>query len=201
MTPGLLVAAFLGLLGTTPPPHSEVAVAPLYCLLDDGSVSAATITRVGDVQITAKHAICIGMEIDYFGPKGSDLVIIQSGSMPSSCSDAEPGEPVLYVGFPGTNRDGEPYDIQPRDPERDVGSVKKLDHPLIACAADLSYCVAVDGVTIGSSRRVRPGYSGGAVVSRVDGRLVGMIVAVASDGSVTYFTPISQICNALEEIS
>ena len=200
MTLGWLLAAFLGLWGTNPLPQTEVAVAPLYCFLSDDTISVATVTEVGDLRITAKHALCPGMEVDFLGPEGSDLAIIASGPPPASCKDAEIGEPLTYAGFPGTRKDGSHYGYVARPPELDKGVSALPNVGFSACSNDGTYCEAFDGVTVGSSGWVRPGYSGGAVVSQEDGRLVGIISAVSNDGRATYFIPISQICTALEQI-
>lgn len=200
MTLGWLVAAFFSLWGTNPLPQTEVAVAPLYCFLSDNTATVATVTKVGDLEITAKHALCPSSRPYYKGPEGSDIAVLQAGPKPASCADAKPGEPVTYAGFPGTRKDGTLYGYVARAPEVDQGFAVLPSVGFSACSADGTYCETFSDTAVGSSAWVRPGYSGGPVISQVDGRLVGIISAVTDDGSATYFIPISQICKALEEI-
>lgn len=200
MTLLLALAAFVGLWGTSPAAKPEVAVAPLYCFLSDTTVMSATATRVGDLELTAKHALCPSSKPAYVGPDSSDLAILKAGSSPPSCKDAEPGEAVAYTGYPAQQTNGTPWGMAVRPAEADTGKAAVAGLSFEACTEDQKVCSKLSGMSLGVSTRVRPGYSGGAVTSLEDGRLVGIISAVSSDGQFTYFVPISEICQALEEI-
>ncbi len=192
----VLAASFFGPASL---PNTDVRVAPYYCALPDGGLTIATVTIIDDLRITAKHALCSSERPDFVGPEGSDLAIIKSGPAPASCKDAAPGEPVVYAGYPGTTQDGKMYGYVARSPELDTGIALLSGVDVTSCGEPGQPCVAVRGLAVGVSTYIRPGYSGGPVLSAKDGRLVGIVSAVDDTGAATYFIPVSEICSALEE--
>lgn len=200
MTLLLALAAFVGLWGTSPAEKPEVAVAPLFCFLSETTVMSATVTRVGNLELTAKHALCPSSKPAYVGPNSSDLAILKPGPAPASCKDAKPGEAIAYTGYPATQTNGTPWGLSVRPAEKDRGQAAVSGLSFEACTEDQKVCSKLTGMSLGTSTQVRPGYSGGAVTSLEDGRLVGIVSAVSADGQFTYFVPISEICKALEEI-
>lgn len=156
----------------------------------------ATVTRVGSAYVTAKHfsdsEACLlgGLKVTLRDPV-DDLAVIAPGD-PGICKDAEVGESVIYLGYPGTTKNGDPLTIDTVGMETDVGLVTHKN--LTGRAGD----VPLPGIDVASSRWVRPGYSGGAVVSARDGRIVGIINAITGEGQ-TLFTPITRVCRLIKE--
>jgi hypothetical protein len=120
-----------------------------------------------------------------------DIVVVTPGD-PGICKDAELGESIVYLGYPGTAKNGDSLDMETIGMETDVGLVL---HKNLEGSAEGT---ALPGIDVASSRWVRPGYSGGAVVSARDGRIVGIINAVTGEGH-TLFTPISRVCRLITE--
>lgn len=156
----------------------------------------ATVTRVGSAYVTAKHfsdsEACRlgGLSVDLRDPV-DDLAVISPGD-PGICKDAEVGESVVYLGYPGTAKDGTALTIDAVGMETDVGLVTHKNLTGRAGGTTLP------GIDVASSRWVRPGYSGGAVVSARDGRIVGIINAITGEGA-TLFTPITRVCRLIKE--
>lgn len=170
-----------------------------------GSRSFGTLTVVGETELTAKHVatLCPALQIDYISDLTSDYAIVRAAPLPS-CKDAEVGEEVIYEGYPGTTPGGYGYlQGQPFPKESDAGTVKRVGIPILAFSSSRTSFGwnTVDGITEATMTRVRPGYSGGAVMSAKDGRLVGIINAVNRRDNLAYFTPVSTICSKIEEIT
>lgn len=169
------------------------------------SRSVGTLTVVGDAEITARHVavLCPALSVEYLPPASQDYAIVRAAPLPS-CRDAEVGERVIYQGFPATGpsvvlrKRGEP---PPQ--ETDKGVVKAVNVPVIAFGASVRglEIQMVTGTTRATMTRVRPGYSGGAVMSAKDGRFVGIISSVNPSENLAYFTPVSTICSKIKEIT
>ena len=165
------------------------------CQAGDATM-VATVTRVGSAYVTAKHfsdseACSLGGLAVALRDPVDDLAVLQPG-YPGICKDAEVGESVIYLGYPGTAKNGDTLTIGTVRMETDVGLVTHKN--LTGRAGD----IALPGIDLGSSRWVRPGYSGGAVVSARDGRIVGIINAITGEGQ-TLFTPITRVCRLIKE--
>lgn len=173
-----------------------VAVDKLDCAVGNGSQ-----TYVGDVRLTAKHVS------DICGPTGYDfpdldLTIIDpgSGELPS-CRRPRDGELVEFYGFPGTKPNGDRIvNSKARPLEADDGSILDADISLSVFKGPNKWVTYRDGVT-SSSEKVRPGYSGGAVVSAETGEFLGIISAAMTDGSLAFFVSAEEICEALKEVT
>lgn len=186
------------------PPETPVTVSLLKCT-KFGMQSVGTLTTVGATQLTARHVadLCPDLVYDVSPKPLRDYTIVKTAPLPS-CKDARVGEEVFFMGFPGTDQQGRRY-IDPSDVrlEIDSGTVRETDRIIFAINMDPGNFgfKQVDGVTEATMTRVRPGYSGGAVVSAEDGRLVGIINAIKHEESLVYFTPVSTICSKIEEIT
>lgn len=161
-----------------------------------GFTTVATIAKIGDAYVTAKHfansSECrtAGLPVDLHDPI-DDISVIQAGD-PGLCRDAVVGESVVYLGYPGSLKDGTIPPLSGIVLEYDTGLVAEKD-------ADIPMPgTLLRKVDIATSRWVRPGYSGGPVVSARDGRIVGIINGISQEGH-TYFTPISRVCRLIEE--
>jgi hypothetical protein len=164
--------------------------------------SAATATKVGSAIVTAKHVVAAcGGNLDYAwsSDDGDDIAIIQYGD-PGECIDAYPGEHLVFLGYPGTDV----YGLSIKEDEdlileSDVGITENSNISVSATSSTFPYVNYIKGLTVAQATRVRPGYSGGPVMSAEDGRIVGIANAADRDGSAMYFTPISTVCKMIRK--
>lgn len=174
----------------------DPGIASLGACVYGPAASIATATRIGDAVVTAKHWArannCLKAELPQVLSDPSDDITVLSVGEPGICKDAVDGESIVYLGYPGTSKAGLPLNLEELALETDVGLVKAK---AVDATADGEPLLDVDA---GSSRWVRPGYSGGPVVSARDGRIVGIINAINGEG-MTFFTPISRVCRLIEE--
>lgn len=183
--------------------YAAARAASSRVLCDSSSeVTIGTATRVGDAVVTAKHVIeaCRGRLIPvYQSAAQTDFAILTLGQ-PGVCRDAEPGEGVVFAGYPGTRRiGGERLDAANRRLETDTGVVDRKDVTVASLGGSPISLRRIVGLTASTSTAVRGGYSGGPVVSAVDGRVVGITNAAATDSTLAYFTPITLICDQIRK--
>lgn len=191
-----LAIALTAACATAPGPKSPVEVSRLACETPSGASYGSSV-QVGRVSLTALHVVSRCPSVVPEATFG-DLAILSGGTL-SSCEDVKAGESVILRGFPASSPRGKfyrsPADIRP---EFDTGSVVKTNVALLA-RDDAAGLVRIEGLTAATSSLVRKGYSGGAVVSAADGRLVGIINAKGSNDPIAYFTPVSAICRHLRK--
>lgn len=158
-----------------------------------------TVSNVGNARVTAAHVVglCDPNPWDRVS-KELDLAVLTDGD-PGECRNAELGEPLIYAGYPGTSRSGFPFEtIMDLRVEQDTGTllIEAEDVPIIDVRS--KSIVIMKGMSRGSSTKTRGGYSGGTVMSAVDGRTVGIIVASGGKGKATWFRPIETVCEYIE---
>lgn len=198
----LLAAAMLCGCASLPPPSAPL-VSHLACTAGLSDVFG-TETRVGSLRLTALHVVeaCSGTGLEAAPGSYHDLALGGAPVPPEDCRDASVGERVTFSGYPATTRAGRAYTAKsPPILERDAGVVTSA---AIETAAFLSAHPEGTGKTLkglssATMTRVRAGYSGGAVSSAEDGRLVGIINAADTNYGIVYFTPVSAICNSINE--
>jgi len=161
--------------------------------------SIGSLSSIGDARVTNAHVVagCAPNPWDRVS-KSKDLAVVTDGD-PGVCRNAELGEPLVYAGFPGTNTNGIPFrSYQDLKLEQDEGTltVSSEDVPLINPRT--LEVQLVKNLSRGSSTYTRGGYSGGSVISKRDGRTVGIIVASGYGGKVTWFQPIETVCEYIE---
>jgi hypothetical protein len=183
---------------------TPVTVSLLSCV-KYGVHSVGTLTTVGVTQLTARHVAetCPGLMYDASPKPAQDYTIVKAAPLPS-CRDAQVGEAVLFTGYPGTDLQGnKPADPRQVRVETDRGVVLETNRTIAAINLDRDNFgfKQVEGTTKATMTRVRPGYSGGSVISAEDGRLVGIINAINHNKKLVYFTPVSTICSKIEEIT
>lgn len=194
-------AAFsVGATAIAQPPVKDPEGVLLGQCIAAGRTSQASATRVGEALVTAYH--WAGGEVCSKVIKGAshfpkhDISILQAGN-PGECRDAKPGEPLTYIGYPGTR-----YGVVLMDEdvvlEGDTGVLYIPDTNTRMQGAS-GPPTMLQHISVGSSSRVRGGYSGGAVLSGIDGRVVGIINGVWV-GQATVFTPISTVCKLIKEV-
>ncbi|MEP0316742.1 MAG: hypothetical protein ABJL57_11685 [Hyphomonas sp.] len=151
--------------------------------LNDTKISTASITSVGEALVTVAHwaelPACAGQQSYTASSREYDIAVLKAAE-PGECRNVEPGEGLVYEGFPG---DGG----QEAELEQDTGELVSTGFEF-----ELEPGRLVKGLDVGTSSTVRAGYSGGAVRSKADGRLVGIIVG--QNGNYTAFTPIETVC-------
>lgn len=178
------------------PPYGKTVVYLGECKGPEGG-TLATITQIGSAQVTAHHwaggGACTPFTQSYVHFPEYDISVVQAGD-PGVCRDAELGEPLGYVGFPGTDLSGKP--VTQSAVEGDTGFVL-VKGGSITLGNRAGSPVVLQNVDFGFSTRVRPGYSGGVVVSLKDRRAVGIINGVGA--LTTVFTPISTVCKLIKE--
>lgn len=201
-------AAMLWSCAATSAPRNEYAAytaGAAAARVNCGPPNRATIgtsTKVGDAVVTAKHVVtaCRGrlpavMQSGDF----ADYAILKAGS-PGVCKDAEVGEAVLFAGYPATNAvTRKPLKEAFNRLEMDAGVVTRKDVKVVSLDSQLLTVKVVEGLTETTANTLRGGYSGGPVVSAVDGRVVGVTNAAATDSTLAYFTPITLICDQIRK--
>lgn len=211
-----LIAAFVAVSCTTSP-ITEEAPAEAANIVDavvcetirySGSkpkveLSVGSEVRLGDAVVSVTHVV-VGCNSDNYRAiyqnENTDIAIVQLGD-PGECRNATIGEPVRYVGYPATYTDGG-WRVSPNgavDLEVDYGVVAEEDFSTYVLAPSGTRYIEMRGLTKASSTKVRGGYSGGAVLSEVDGRVVGLISASSSDRSTTLFAPIEDVCDIIRQ--
>lgn len=156
----------------------------------DGSIlTAAHVVRNCEKLSNAKYPVELDLTV-------FDVAILKNNGL-TECRDAEPLEPIIFIGLPMYNDDGMLYSISKKKKMNFVsGTVKSFGNLFrMSKYEDPEQFFAYDMSFASSQKDLEPGYSGGAVISHVDGRLVGIISAKDQNGS--YFSPISQICSYL----
>jgi hypothetical protein len=164
-------------------------------------LTTGTSTAIGDAVVTAKHVIsaCKGLiGSEYSSGDYVDFSILTVGD-PGICIDATLGEAVIFAGFPATRTNGNNYASADVVMEFDTGIVVDRDINVVSIGGLPPVLRRIKGLTAATTTHVRGGYSGGPVVSAVDGRVVGITNAAATDGSFAYFTPITLICDQIRK--
>jgi hypothetical protein len=164
-------------------------------------LTTGTSTAIGEAVVTARHVVeaCRGLiGAAYSSGEYSDFSILTVGD-PGICVDASPGEPLVIAGFPATRTNGSNYASADVVLEFDTGTVVERDVNVVSVGGSPPALRRIEGLTQVATTRVRGGYSGGPVVSAVDGRVVGITNAAALDGSFTYFTPVTLICDQIRK--
>jgi hypothetical protein len=181
---------------------ASAAVRVLCSEPSSGRRSVASASRVGDAVVTAKHVVaaCGGL-LDHVwsSAEGHDVAVLSYGD-PGPCIDAAPGEPLVFLGYPGTDVFGAA--IRAEEDlvmESDVGLAENVGLNVMALSATFPYAHLIRGMSGAQTNRVRPGYSGGPVFSAKDGRIVGITNASTTDGATAYFTPISTVCKMIRK--
>jgi hypothetical protein len=194
----ILAFAFAGL-ATASTADTSLA-GRILCVFDSGGHAVGTAAKIGDAVVTAKHVVigCKGkIEPAWSSSKPTNDISIITYGDPGVCKDAQVGDRLVYLGFPGRGENGSvrhgPVQLIQ---EKDFGKVVELDVSIIAASHSKPYIRTLEGMTRAVHTRVRPGYSGGPVFSAKDGRIVGIVNAIANgDGEHSaYFTPISKVC-------
>lgn len=188
------------------PPDEDARVSPGFCY--DGTRNlSASYTEVGGATVTAYHwagnKTCKTAFPDNPGMRhfpAYDITVLKPGALPKEgCRDASQGEPVAYLGYPGTDQEtGDWLNPLRRPLETDSGVVLATGLSVPVTDGKGGNVRLLQGISVGTSSKVRQGYSGGPVVSLNDGRIVGIINAVGA-GNMPFYTPISTICNLIEE--
>lgn len=186
--------------------RDDVFVAKFTCATGKprkGSVMApskvATITKVGDAKITAAHVLegCLkAPEAVFF--EDLDLAIINPAKI-NSCRSALIGEPLTFHGYPGTMRDRKTL----RNSvvlETQEGFVISLDSGTFLALNARGTLDALSGHVRAATSTMRGGYSGGAVLSAVNGDFLGIISTSAAEGAQASFIPASTICEKMEQL-
>lgn len=165
-------------------------------------LTKGTSTAIGEAVVTARHVVeaCSGMlGAEYSSGEYRDFAILTVGD-PGICVDATPGEPLIFAGYPATRRiGGGRLDAVNQVLEFDTGKVLDRDINVVSMGGRPLVLRRIAGLTSATTTHVRGGYSGGPVVSAVDGRVVGITNAAATDGSFAYFTPITLICDQIRK--
>jgi hypothetical protein len=202
------VLACLASCATAAPPTTaharaaaEDAAARVRCT-PFSELTTGTSTAIGEAVVTARHVVeaCSGqIGAAYSSGEYSDFSILTVGD-PGICIDATPGEPLIFAGFPATRRiGGDRLDAVNQVLELDTGTTVSRDINVASLGGRPIVLRRIEGLTSAATKYVRGGYSGGPVVSAVDGRVVGITNAAATDGSFAYFTPVTLICDQIRK--
>lgn len=170
------------------------------------SYSVGSKVRLGDAVVTAEHVVkgCASTDTPIeavWSSQQRDFSILEVGD-PGVCRNALEGEELLYAGYPGLDGRGR---LRVRkdlsiDMEVDTGTyVEKSPNIWITDVSRGGLAKLLVGTYLGSHNFVRGGYSGGAVLSSVDGRPVGIISSGNTEGDVL-FVPIEDICQQINHL-
>ena len=154
------------------------------------TIGNGSAVALGDSRFTAFHVVqnCVGQPEGEAYPE-IDLYVMQRGDA-GQCRNAADFEPVIYLGYP-VMTDGRVTN----ELETDSGQVLRQGRTLGIWNSKTQATELREGMTIATVNRVRGGYSGGPVVSALDGRVVGMVIA--TDGTNAVIVPIEAICEKL----
>jgi hypothetical protein len=168
-------------------------------------IASATITKIGDAEVTATHwagdPACYGKVPHVRISKTDDVTILRGGKHPP-CVNARLGEPLVFLGFPGTDPWGNQLQVGQMRLEADAGRLS--GHNKTAWLRnDLGQPLVLRHEDTALAHLVRPGYSGGPALSALDGRVVGIIHAVQPvvGGLRVTITPIERICAMIDELT
>jgi len=172
-------------LSFVPPPSISQHV-ELFTCEADGKYSVGSITNLGSAKVTAAHVLTACDN----PPKAqvyasNDIAIITRGTV-NKCKNAAVGEPVLFVGHPVSGP-------SPIRATVDAGVVTQIEKSVVSQqknGAESSF----EGMSIATAYSATEGFSGGAVLSAIDHRIVGVISSQAGGGAWVIYTPIESIC-------
>ena len=199
ITTGLSILALMMLpvaTGETPETSEkiDVEIVKIECVQRKWSVfeqsSSGTGVRHGNLTITAAHVLkqCpdqtgIRYILDH------DLALKYDGvpgDYELGCDAPVVGEDIVYTGYPNGRRI-----------ESDYGTVTTAGDMIIRVDEGGGSINIFTGIALGTSTKVRPGYSGG-LVTTTDGQFRGIISSVNRATQDALFIPADLICNYVQ---
>ncbi|MEL8055057.1 MAG: hypothetical protein AAGK66_02790 [Pseudomonadota bacterium] len=164
----------------------------------NGSFAQGTVTKIGDAEVTSLHNL--GVCNDESGARfpDDDLVILKLGD-PGTCQNAVAGEGVWVIGHP--ELEIEVYTTGGWG----FLALQEISRGTVTIPSAPQRWHWLDGRTTrrnvgkASTDRTRRGYSGGPLISVLDGRIVGMHRsghdgAIEGEARPSYFLPVEEIC-------
>lgn len=164
----------------------------------NGTFAQGTVTKIGDAEVTSLHILEVCNDESVARFPNDDLAILKLGD-PGTCRNAVAGEGVWVIGHPTTEIEN--Y----TSGGWGFLALKEISRGTVTIPSAPQRWHWLDGRTTrrnvgkASTEATRRGYSGGPLISVLDGRIIGMHRsghggAIEGEARPSYFLPVEEIC-------